>query len=139
MDERRLVLIVRTPRGEVLRRRVRALRVPTETGSVGVLPRAERTALVVESGLVVARGDHAVVLIGTAGGILRIEGDEAVLLSPLAVAGEDAAEVRERVEALTSVTSAETELRRRIETLERGLIAESRRRSEARRLRVEAR
>ncbi len=139
MDERRLVLVVRTPRGEVLRRRVRALRVPTETGAVGILPRAERAALVVESGLVVARGDHAVVLIGTAGGILRIEGDEVVLLSPLAVAGEDAAQVRERIEALTSVTSAERELRRRIETLERGLIAESRRRSEARRLRVEAR
>jgi F0F1-type ATP synthase epsilon subunit len=137
--EKWLVLVVRTPREEVVRRRVRAVRVPTETGSVGILPRAERAALVVEPGLVVARGDATFTLVGTAGGLLRIDRDQVILLSPLAIVGDDAGSVRERVAELTRETSAEAELRRHIEMLERGLVAESRRRGRAARMGAESR
>jgi F0F1-type ATP synthase epsilon subunit len=132
MAERRLVLVVRTPRAELVRRAVRMLRVPTESGSVGILPRAERAALVVEPGLVVARDDATITLVGTAGGLMRIDRDQAVLLTPLAVVGHDVTSIRTWVAELTRQTSSEAELRKRIESLERGLIAASGNRPRAR-------
>jgi F0F1-type ATP synthase epsilon subunit len=129
MPEPTLRFLVRTPHTEVLQREVSSLRVPTETGWVGLLPGAERSVLVIEPGLVVVRSGSTTSLVGTAGGVLRVERDTVTLLASVAVAGEDAQAVREALDTLAGEPSAEVELRRRIEALERGLLAESRTRA----------
>ncbi len=121
--------VVRTPHAEVLRREVWSLRVPTETGWVGLLPGAEESVLVIEPGLVVARSGGMMSLVGTAGGVLRVEHDAVTLLASVAVAGNDARAVREALDALAGESSAEMELRRHIEALERGILAQSRARA----------
>jgi len=126
-----LELVVRTPHAEVLRRSVTSLRVPTDTGSVGVLPGAERAVLAIEPGLAVAEDANGRILVGTAGGILRLEAARATLLSPLAIVGDDADTVRAEMGALSREPSADMELRRRIDMLERGLAARSQRRGGA--------
>jgi len=129
MPDPTLRFLVRTPHAEVLRREISSLRVPTETGWVGLLPGAERSVLVVEPGLVVVRSGSSTSLVGTAGGVLRVERHAVTLLASVAVAGDDARAVRQALDALAGEPSAEMELRRRIEALERGLLAESRSRA----------
>lgn len=120
--------VVRTPHGEVLRSRLVSLRVPTETGSVGILAGMERAAIAIEPGLVVGRTADADVFIATAGGILRVERARATLLAAVAVVGRDPASVVAAMTALTATSTAEAELRRRIDKLEQSLVAQSRRR-----------
>ena len=48
MAEATLRFRVRTPQGITFEAALRSLRVPTDTGQVGLRPRAERTALGVE-------------------------------------------------------------------------------------------
>ena len=76
---------MRTPREVVLELDVSSIRVPTETGQVGVRPRAEPFVLAVEPGLVLVRRDETYQFVGTAGGLLRCDGATASLLTPLAV------------------------------------------------------
>jgi F0F1-type ATP synthase epsilon subunit len=123
-----LELVVRTPHTEVLRSSVCSLRLPTETGSVGIFPRAERTVIAIEPGLVVARRPVGRLLVATAGGLLRVEAHSATLLSAIAVVGKDPDGVRAVLTDLMTEPSAETELRRRIDALERGLMTQSLRR-----------
>ena len=94
MAEATLRFCVRTPQGIAFEAGLRSLRVPTDTGQVGLRPRAERTALGVEPGLVLAGAPDGLRFVATAGGLLRCEGSEAVLLTPLAVSGESAPAVR---------------------------------------------
>jgi F0F1-type ATP synthase epsilon subunit len=121
-------LIVRTPHAEVLRRSVLSLRVPTETGSVGLLPRAERAVIAIEPGLVIAREPARQLLVATAGGLLRVEPHVVTLLTAIAIVGQDPAGVKAAMDGLMSQPSAESELRRRIDTLERSLMSQSQRR-----------
>ena len=88
MDEETLRLVVRTPQGGVFDERVTSLRVPTDTGQVGLRPRSEEAALVVEPGLALAASSDGLRFVATAGGLLRCDGVEAVLLTPLAVVGD---------------------------------------------------
>ena len=127
MAEPALQLRVRTPQGVVFEAPVRSLRVPTDTGQVGLRPRAERTALGVEPGLVLAHGAEGLRFVATAGGLLRCDGREAVLLTPLAVAGTSAAAVRVELEAALHGARADFELRRLLQRLETGLLHELRR------------
>ena len=90
MAEETLRLVVRTPQGGVFDERVTSLRVPTDTGQVGLRPRSEEAALVVEPGLALAASSDGLRFVATAGGLLRCDGKQAVLLTPLAVVGESA-------------------------------------------------
>ncbi len=89
MSAQQLKLTVRTPREVVVDFEVASVRVPTETGQVGIRPRMEPLVLAVEPGLVLARHKAGFEFVGTLGGLLRCDGKTACLLTPLAVTGED--------------------------------------------------
>jgi len=131
MAEPTLRLVLRTPRETVAELSVRSLRVGADTGQVGLRPRCETTVLAVEAGLALAWTAGGLRFVATAGGILRCDGANAVLLSPVCVVGDDAAEVRRRLDQALAAPSGEAELRRAIERLERGLVSELRRRPES--------
>ncbi|MDH5566127.1 MAG: hypothetical protein OEY15_05575 [Myxococcales bacterium] len=127
MREQTLRFMVRTPLGGVVDQRVTSLRVPTDTGQVGLRPRSEPAALVVESGLVLASDRDAERFVATAGGLLRCDGREAVLLTPLAVVGDTAEAVRVEIERALETPSADRELRAVLQRLEAGILQELRR------------
>lgn len=131
MAERALRLVVRTPRGEALDARVGSLRVPTDTGQVGLRPRSEAAALVVEPGLVLASGGDGLRFLATSGGLLRCDRREAVLLTPLAVVGESAEAVRARLEEALGTPRLDLELRAVLQRLETGLLRDLRRSTSA--------
>lgn len=127
MADPMLRLCVRTPQGVAFEAPVRSLRVPTDTGQVGLRPRAERAALGVEPGLVLAHGPDGLRFLATAGGLLRCDGQEAMLLTPLAVVGVSAQAVAAELERTLHGASADIELRNVLQRLETGLLQELRR------------
>jgi F0F1-type ATP synthase epsilon subunit len=133
--EGRLHLVVRTPHEIVADAEVDSLRLPCDTGAVGLRPRSEAAVLAVEPGLALVRAAGALRYLATAGGILRCDGREAVLLTPVAALGDDPDEVGRRLDAALTAPAAERELRRAIERLEHGILRELRDTSRARELR----
>jgi F0F1-type ATP synthase epsilon subunit len=121
-----LRFMVRTPREVVWEFDVTSLRVPTESGQVGLRPRVEAMVLAVESGLVLARYDDSFRFIGSAGGLLRCDGERASLLTPLAVMGEDEDEVMTALEQALAQPNAEIEVRLILSRLPRSLLRELR-------------
>ena len=122
----RLRLVVRTPRVTIVEIDVLSLRVPTESGHVGIRPGGEATVTAVEPGLGIARTRQGVVFLGTAGGLLSSDARAAVLATPLAFAGDDPAAVLRAIEAALAAPDPELELRRAIERLEVGMLRELR-------------
>ena len=113
-----LKLIVRTPRQVVLDRSVTSLRLPTESGQVGLRHRVEPLVLAVEPGLVVIRTLDEVWFAGTAGGLLRCDGTLATLLTPLAVTGASEGEVIRTLEDALEQPNAELEARATLSRLQ---------------------
>jgi len=127
MDEPMLRLVVRTPQGPVFDEPVTSLRVPTDTGQVGLRPRSEAAALVAEPGLALATGRGGMRFVATAGGLLRCDGEQATMLTPVAVVGGSAEAVRAALNAALGTPSADLELRRVLGRLETGILQELRR------------
>jgi len=121
-----LKLVVRTPQEVVAEFAARSLRVPADTGQVGLRPRCEPTVLAVEPGLAIARTEVGARFFATAGGLLRCDGHRVVVLTPVAVCGRDPEEVRARLTDALAAPSADLELRRAIERLETGILRELR-------------
>jgi F0F1-type ATP synthase epsilon subunit len=121
-----LKIVVRTPREVAAEFDARSLRVPADTGQVGLRPRGEPTVLAVEPGLALAWTPEGVRFLATAGGLLRCDGRRAIVLTPVAVVGRDARSVRRRLEEALAVPRADLELRRAIERLETGILRELR-------------
>jgi F0F1-type ATP synthase epsilon subunit len=107
MAEATLHFVIRTPQAIVLEWAVSSIRVPTETGQVGLRPHSEPTVLAVEPGLIVVRQDGLVRFAGTAGGLLHCDGAVAHLLTPVAVIGEALITVLEALDRALAVPSAE--------------------------------
>jgi F0F1-type ATP synthase epsilon subunit len=124
--ESRLVLEVRTPRESVVELEVRSLRVPADTGQVGLRPRCEPTVLAVEPGLLLAWTAEGPHFVATAGGLLRCDGRRAVVLTPVGVAGRDPDGVRAGLEAALREPRADLALRGAIERLQTGILRELR-------------
>lgn len=127
MAEETLALLVRTPEGVVFEDRVTSLRVPTDTGQVGLRPRSEPAALVVEPGLALVVSHQGLQLLATAGGLLRCDGEGAVLVTPLAVIGESAEIVGAQLAKVLDTPSPDRELRSVLQRLETGILQELRR------------
>ncbi len=127
MADETLRLVVRTPQGGVFDERVTSLRVPSDTGQVGLRPRSEPAVLVVEPGLVLAASSDGLRIVATTGGLLRCDGEEAVLLTPLAVVGESAEAVRTELQKALGAPRADLELRAVLQRLETGILEELRR------------
>lgn len=127
MAEETLRLVVRTPQSGVFDERVTSLRVPTDTGQVGLRPRSEAAALVVEPGLALAASSNGMRFVATAGGLLRCDGKEALLLTPLAVVGESAEVVGAQLAEALATPRTDLELRAVLQRLETGILQELRR------------
>ena len=127
MAEETLRLVVRTPQGGVFDEHVTSLRVPTDTGQAGLRPRSEAAVIVVEPGLALAVSGVGLRFVATAGGLLRCDGGEAVLLTPLAVVGESAEGVGAQLAEALSTPRADFELRAILQRLEAGILQELRR------------
>ncbi len=127
LTEEILRLVVRTPQGGVFDAPLTSLRVPTDTGQVGLRPRSEEAALVVEPGLVLAAGPDGLRFVATAGGLLRCGNNQAILLTPLAVVGESAESVRAELEQALASPRADVELRAVLQRFEAGILHELRR------------
>jgi F0F1-type ATP synthase epsilon subunit len=125
-DERTLMISIRTPNSSVFEGEGVSLRVPTQTGQVGLRPRSEPNVLAVEPGLVVLKTQDATRYAGTAGGLLHIDGQSAVLLTPIAVVGDDIQSVSDQLDALMAVPSEEMEVRRNLNRLETRMMQELR-------------
>jgi hypothetical protein len=106
---------------------VHSLRVPADSGQVGLRLRSEPAALVVEPGLVLSRSAGGLRFVATAGGLLRCDGVQAVLLTPLAVCGEAPESVRAELETALAAPRAAFELRAVLQRLETGILQELRR------------
>ena len=121
-----LKLVVRTPREIVIETHVSSIRVPTETGQVGVRWRVEPLVLAVEPGLVLIRRDESYTFVGTAGGLLRCDGVVASLLTPLAVSGDDEDAVINALEEALALPSVEMEARATLGRLQNSILHELR-------------
>jgi F0F1-type ATP synthase epsilon subunit len=121
-----LHFVVRTPAGSVLDTDVTSLRVPSDTGQVGLHPGAETAALVVEPGLALATERDRRRFVATGGGLLRCDGREVVLLTPLAVVGDSAAAVQGELEEALRTPRSDIELRAILQRLETGILQELR-------------
>jgi F0F1-type ATP synthase epsilon subunit len=123
-----LALSIRTPHETVFEGAVRGLRVPTESGQVGLRPRGEPLALVVEPGIVLVHvvEQGAELSAGTVGGLLRTDGARCELFTPLAVVGS-ADEVVAALERQGETPDAELAARRRLGELEQRIITEMKR------------
>lgn len=121
-----LQLVVRTPHEVVAELAAASLRVPVDSGQVGLRPRCEPTVLALEPGLVLVLTDARLRFLATGGGLLRCDGRRAVVLTPVAVLGDDATSVRARLEEALALPGADRELRQAIERLEAGILRELR-------------
>jgi F0F1-type ATP synthase epsilon subunit len=126
MSKPSLRVVIRTPRETVVQQDVAALRVPTQTGQVGLRPRGEPHVLAIEAGLIVLRLADGMQYAGTAGGLLHANGESASLLTPLAVVGDDVESVSNELEALLSAPSEEMDVRRTLGRLETRILQELR-------------
>ncbi len=124
MIKRALHVTIRTPSETVFDQDVAALRVPTQTGHVGLRPRGEPTVLAVEAGLIVLRLGDNTRYAGTAGGLLHANNETASLLTPLAVVGDDVESVSRQLDALLSAPGEEMEVRQMLGRLEKRILQE---------------
>ncbi len=113
---------IRTPRETVFQGDVLSVRLPTESGQVGLRGGAEPTVLAFEPGLIVLRGAEETQLVGTAGGLLHGGRDALELLTPLAVMGRDRRQVTDALEEALAEPRAEWEARTRLGRLEDRLL-----------------
>lgn len=125
MADRSLRVVVRTPHETVLETDAWSLRVPTETGQVGLRPSVEGQILCFEAGVVNLRAAvGAVRFLGTAGGLLLCDGKTATLLTPLAVVGEDEQSVASALDRVLTEPSSEMETRLMLSRLEKEIVSE---------------
>lgn len=123
-DDSTLHLQVRTPHGSVIDRDVHSLRLPTETGQVGLRAHRATTVLVVEPGLLVIHAGGATSFASTAGGLLRMADNEADLFTPYATTGETPESVLEDLDKQLAAPDSELAMRRRLTELEQRIMRE---------------
>jgi F0F1-type ATP synthase epsilon subunit len=126
MAERRLHITVRTQHAVVFEADATALRVPTESGQVGLRPRVEGTLLAVEAGLVLVKTGASTQFIGTAGGLLSCDGVTATLLTPLAVVGDNEQTILDELDRALQEPSEEMQARTTLGKLEGEILHEMR-------------
>jgi len=121
-------LAIRTPHATVFEDRVRAVRVPTESGQVGLRPRGEPIVLAVEPGLVVMRLADGMRFAATAGGLLESDRKRCTLYTPVAALGDSEAAMLDALERMLSTPGGELVARRQLAELEQRIVRELRRR-----------
>lgn len=133
MTKSTLHFVIRTPQEIVLESDVSSVRVPTETGQVGLRSHCEATVLAVEPGLIVVRQDDRTRFVGTAGGLLHCDKTMVSLLTPVAVVGDDLTTCLEKLDQELAVPSTERETRTLLGRLEKNILQELQRGDKERR------
>ena len=123
-NERTLVFEILTPAETIFQANIDSLRVPTFSGHVGLRPRGEPTVIPVEAGLVIIHHAGETTYAGTTGGVLRCDGQQARLLTPLAVVGSELAQVSEQLQHQLDAPGEEIETRRTLGKLETRIVRE---------------
>ncbi len=113
-----------TPHGTVFHGPTSSVRVPTETGLVGIRPRTEPMAVAVEAGLVLIHAADGERFAATAGGLLRADRDQCQLFTPYAAVGATEAEMEAILQTLLVSPPEEVLARRRLEELEERVVQE---------------
>ncbi|MBI1310404.1 hypothetical protein GC176_03785 [bacterium] len=126
MNERDLQFVVQTPHDVVLDLAAQSVRVLTETGHVGLRPQMEPALLAVEAGIVNVRTGQGLTFVGSAGGLLTVDGSTATLLTPLAVTGENEQQIVDELQRLLSQPSDELDARAALSRLEGRILSELR-------------
>lgn len=124
MPNETLHVIIRTPSETVLEVDCDSIRVPTQTGHVGLRPRTEPSVLAVEPGLIVIKHRQGTRYAGTAGGLLRNQANQVRVLTPLAVSGNDVESVSQQLDALLAAPSEEMDVRQALGRLETRILQE---------------
>ncbi len=122
-----LRLVVRTPHAVVLDAPVRSVRIPTDTGQVGVRSGREPAVLALEPGLVVIRAAGAASFASTAGGLADVQRGQVTLFTPFAAAGADGPVVLAALEQALAREDQELAARRKLGALELRIVGELRR------------
>lgn len=131
MPDTFLHFIVRTPHEVVLDKEARSIRIPTETGQVGLRPFNEPQIIAVEPGLVLCEEkNQAMDFVGTAGGLLVLERDSATLMTPLAVSGSERATITAQLQTALGEPNEEMQVRAMLEDLEEHILEEVRRKGD---------
>ena len=123
-NESTLRLCIRTPHGMVLERDVHSVRLPTETGQVGLRSNRESIVLVVEPGLIIITLDGRTTYACSAGGLLRMSGKEAELYTPYALGGDSPESVMAELDRQLAVPDSDLAVRRRLGELEQRIMRE---------------
>jgi F0F1-type ATP synthase epsilon subunit len=126
MAERCLHVTVQTPHAVVYEADAISLRVPTESGQVGIRPRTEATLLAVEAGLVLVHTSAGTRFVGTAGGLLSCDGVIATLLTPLAIVGDAEQTILDGLEHALQEPSEEMQARTTLGKIEGEILHEMR-------------
>ena len=124
MNAHELHVTIRAPRELIWEGAVPSLRVPTETGQVGLRFHCEPMVLAIEAGLVLAKDGELLTFIGTAGGLLTTDGQDVTIATPMAVVGKDRQEVMAALESALRVSDEETEARQLFSRLQESILHE---------------
>lgn len=128
MPEQSIRFLVRTPHKTVIEIHAKSVRLPTETGQVGLRPYTEATVIGVEAGLVLVQSaENQTRFVGTAGGLLTSERLEATLLTPLAVVGNDYGAILAELKSAIGEPNEEMQAREMLANLEEKILTEIRR------------
>ena len=118
MSSATLRFVIRTPKEPILDQAASSVCVPTQTGQVGLRPRNEPTILAIEAGLIVIRVGTDFRYAGSAGGLLRCDGLIAILLTPLAVIGEEPDTVVAELDRVLAIPTEEAAIRKALAQIE---------------------
>lgn len=122
----RLHFVLRTPHEVVVDDHLRAARVPTETGQVGLRPGQEPFVAAIAPGLCLLRDGDRLRFAATARGLLEAGRDGAVLYTPFAVAGDRGEDVLAALDRALAAPESELVVRRRMGELERHIVQQLR-------------
>lgn len=121
-----LRLQVKTPHQLVFDELVRSARVPTPSGQAGLRARAEPCRTVIEPGLIIAKTLHGLYFIASAGGLLDLQRERALLLTPFAAVGDSAERVLDALSRELATPDSELLARKRLGELEHRIVSELR-------------
>jgi F0F1-type ATP synthase epsilon subunit len=124
MSEGKILAVIQTPNQIVFEAPVSAMRVPTQTGQVGIRVGMEPLVLIVEPGLVSLRDAEKTSFVGTSGGLLDAARDVVRFLSPVAIVGSSPEAVLDELNAQLGMPDSELMARRRLGELEARIIEE---------------
>ena len=121
-----LELVIHTPSRTVVQSHVRSARIPTESGQMGLRRGTEPMVTVVEPGLCIVRSDVGTRFLATAGGLLEVVRERAVIYTPFFALGEAGEQVLRELDRALELPNGDLAARQRLGELEQHIVQELR-------------